>query len=504
MDLNDEKKLDKIKEHVKKIEYLRYTNRNLLYWDTITNMPSKGIEFRSEVMAFLAGEIYKLSEDREFVELVNYFGKKDVGELDITTSSMIRKIKKNYEYINRIPKDEYKDYAYLITETEEIWGVCKKDNDFETIVPYLEKVVDHFKNFAEYWGYEENPYDAILSFYESGTTVKKLDSMFEQLKYSILVLLKDIETSKVKIGEDILKGTFNKETQSKMTIDILNKIGFDFEAGRVDEGRYPTILSNYNKDVRIITSYNEDDFMSAFTTALHAGGQALYEQGISSELYGTLLAEPSSMVILEAIARFYENILGKDKNFWEFYFPVLKEYFPQFKSISKENFVNAINSVKPSFIRVDSDEITYNIHIIIRYEIEKDLINNKLEVKDIPNAWNQKFRDYLAIDPPNNSLGLLQDVHWFSGYLGYFPSYIVGNFYAAQIYNKLKIDKPDYENLIASGKWKEIHEWFEKNIFRHGAIYSPEELIYLVTDENLKADYFIEYLEEKYKEIYEI
>lgn len=504
MNLSDEKKLSKIKEHVKKIEYLKFTNNNLLYWDKITNMPKKSIEFRSEVMSFLAGELHKLSEDKEFIYLVNYFEDKDPSELDITTNSMIRRIKRNHEYISRIPQEEYKDYIQLITHTEEIWSSCKKNNDFDTAIPYLEKIVNHFKNFTEYWGYEENPYDALLSFYETGVTVNIIDPMFNQLRDFIIELLDKIKTSNVEIKKDIFKGKFKKENQSKMTRDILNRIGFDFNAGRLDEGEHPTILSNFNKDVRIITSYDESNFMPAFTTALHAGGQALYEQGISSDLYGSLLAEPSSMIILETIGRFYENILGKDKNFWDFYYPIMKEYFSPLKNVSKDSFFKAINNVESSFIRMDADELTYNLHIIIRYEIEKDLINNKLKVKDIPTVWNQKFKDYFGIEPPSDSLGVLQDVHWFSGYFGYFPSYILGNFHAAQIYYTLKREKPDYDDIVASGNWKEINEWFKEKIFMHGAIYEPQELMYIVTDENLKVKYFINYLEEKYKTVYEI
>ncbi|MBU5294283.1 carboxypeptidase M32 [Anaerosalibacter bizertensis] len=504
MNISDEKKLQKIKEHIRKIEYLKFTNNNLLYWDKVTNMPKKGIGFRSEVMSFLAGELHKLIEDKEFVKLVAYFDSKDPQELDIQTISMIRKIKGNYEYINKIPSKEYRDYIYLIAEAEQVWSKSKRNDDFESVVPYLEKIVEHFKNFTEYWGYEEEPYDALFSFYGAGVNTKMVDEMFQELKGYIVKLLEDISTSKVRINDEIFSGYFNKDAQSKMTIDILNRIGFDFDAGRVDEGEHPTILPNSNKDVRIITSYNEEDFRPAFTTALHGGGQALYEQGISSDLYGTLLAEPSSVVFLEAIARFYENIFGRSKEFWDFYYPIMQGYFPSFKTISKKNFYKALNKVDYSLIRMDADELTYNLHIIIRYEIEKDLINNKLSVKDIPDVWNEKYKEYLGIEPPNHGLGALQDVHWFSGYFGYFPNYILGNLYAAQIYSMIKREIPDYGELVSSGNWDKINDWFKEKIFIHGSIYYPEELIYLVTDENLKVDYFIDYLDEKYRYIYEM
>ncbi len=500
----DEMKIQKIKEHIKKIEYYKFLNNGLLYWDKITKMPSKGIRYRSETMSFIAGEIHKFSQDKEFIDLVSDIGSNNIDELDIITNSMIRKIKRNYENINKIPENEYKNYIYLIAETELVWSNCKKNNDFNTIVPYLEKVVDYFRSFAEYWGYEEEPYDAFFSFYETGLNSKIVDDMLITLRNYIVDLLKRIKKSKVIIDKEVFNGHFDKDIQNTMVTDILKRIGFDFEAGRLDEGEHPTILPNYNKDVRIIIKYDETDFRPAFTSALHEGSQALYEQGISSDLYGTFLAEPSSMVMLEAVARFFENFFGKSEEFWDLYYPIIKDYFPLLKNVSKKSFFEAINSVETTYIRMDADELTYNLHVIIRYEIEKDLFNNKIEVKDIPEIWNEKYRNYLGIEPPSHSLGALQDVHWFSGYFGYFPNYILGNFSAAQIFNKLKSDFPNYNDIVAGGEWIKISEWFKEKIFIHGSIYNSQELIYLVTDEKLNAQYFINYLDEKYRKIYDI
>lgn len=500
----DEKKIKRIKDHVKKIEYLRSTSNNLLYWDKVTNMPAKGIEYRAEVMSFFAGEIHRLSEDREFIELVEYFAGKDSEELDIRTLAMIRKIRKNHEYINRIPVDEYKDYINLIARAEDIWSSRDKPNDFEVIKPYLEKIIIHMRNFANYWGYEDDPYDAMLAYYETGVTVKDADAMFAELKEFTIDMLNSIRKSENKVDNSLFNGFFPKEKQREMSVDILKRTGFDFDAGRLDEGTHPTILVNSSSDVRIITSYNEHDFRPALTTALHEGGQALYEQGINPELRGMLLAESPSLVILEAIAGLYENILGRSQEFWKFYYPKLQNCFPSLEGVSEEGFYRAINAVEPSFVRMDADELTYNIHIIIRYEIEKDLINGKLKVEDIPEEWNQKYQEYLGICPPDDRLGVLQDVHWFSGYFGYFPSYVVGSIYAAQIHRTLKRELIDYENVVEEGRWIEIKTWLEENVFTHGSIYSAQELIYLVTDENLKSEYYIDYLRKKYSEIYGI
>lgn len=500
----DERKLRKIKDHVRKIEYLRSTGNNLLYWDKVTNMPAKGIEYRAEVMSFFAGEIHRLSEDRELIEIVDHFSKKNPEELDMRTNSMIRKIRKNHDYISRIPVEEYKEYINLIARAEEIWSSKENRNNFDKIKPYLEKIILHMRNFSEYWGYEDEPYDALLAYYDTGVTVKQADEMFAELKGFIINMLDSIGKSELKIDNNLFNGFFPKEKQREMSTDILERLGFDFDAGRLDEGVHPTILVNSSSDVRIITSYREDDFRPALTTALHEGGQGLYEQGIDSDLRGMLLAEPPSMVILEAVARFYENILGRSRGFWEFYYPKLKSLFPSLEGTSAEDFYRAVNAVEPSFVRMDADELTYNLHIIIRYEIEKELINGSLRVEDLPEAWNRKYMDYLGICPPDDRLGVLQDVHWFSGYFGYFPSYVVGNMQAAQIHRTLQRELDNYEDTVREGRWHDIKNWLEENVFRHGSVYDAQELIYLVTDENLKSRYYIDYLRKKYSDIYKI
>lgn len=504
MEINDQEKLDKIRNHVKKIEYLRFTNNALLYWDKTTKMPPKGIEFRSEVMSFMAGEIHELSQNDELINLVKYFEQKDPDDLSIETNAMVRKIMRNHHYTSKIPVDEYQNYIYLISEAEDVWAKCKSNSDFNTLEPILENVVKHFQKTAKYWGYENEPYDALLSYYEEGISTKVVDDMFTEIRVFIVGFLKQIRNKELMIDQNIFRGVYPKNKQADMTVEILKKIGFDFNAGRLDEGIHPTILANSNKDVRIVASYQEDDFRPAFTTALHEGGQGLYEQGISSNLYGTFLAESSSMAMLEAIANFYENIFGKSKEFLEYFYPTMQGYFPSLKNKSCEEFYIAINEVSPSFIRMDADELTYNLHIIIRYEIEKDLMSGKIKVKDIPNVWNKKYKDYLGIEPPNNKLGVLQDIHWFSGYWGYFPIYILGNLYAAQIYNKLQSDIPDYKELVRTGRWEDILEWFKEKIFIHGSTYNSQELIYLITDEKLNSDYFIKYLREKYTDIYNL
>jgi carboxypeptidase Taq len=281
-------------------------------------------------------------------------------------------------------------------------------------------------------------------------------------------------------------------------------MGFDFEAGRLDESVHPFTINFNNKDVRITTHYDELDFRSALFGTIHEGGHAIYEQDIADELTGTLLDTGVSMGIHESQSRYYENILGRSKEFWKFFFPEAKSRFSQFNGISFEEFYKGINKVEPSLVRIEADELTYSLHIIIRYELEKALINGEIEVRDLPELWNAKYKEYLGIEPNNDAEGVLQDVHWSGGSFGYFPSYALGNLYGAQFLSKMLKDMPDYYADIEDGKLDKIHKWLNENIHKHGAVYKPADLVKMVTGEELSSKYFIEYLNKKYCEIYDL
>jgi carboxypeptidase Taq len=316
-------------------------------------------------------------------------------------------------------------------------------------------------------------------------------------------LLNRIKESKVRTECPSFNKKFTKEEQESFGKFILEKMGYDFEAGRLDESEHPFTINFNNRDVRITTHYYENEFRSSVFSCIHEGGHALYEQDIPDELAGTMLGTGASMGIHESQSRFYENIIGRSKAFWTCFYPELKKRFPQFADVSLEDFYRGINTVEPSLIRTEADELTYSLHIIIRYEMEKAIFNGDVSVDDLPSLWNQKYREYLGIEPQNEKEGILQDMHWSGGSFGYFPSYALGNLYGAQFLGSLLKDIPDIFDKIESGDLDTVHTWLKDNIHKYGAVYKPAELIKKVTGEELSAKYFIDYLNKKYSEIYE-
>ncbi|PPK43904.1 carboxypeptidase M32 [Clostridium algidicarnis] len=494
-------KLNEVREYMLDLEHLNQAI-GLVYWDMRVGIPKKAIDSRSEVIGYLSGESYKLSTSDKVKEFIDYF--EGVEGLDDISSSMIENLKKEYEKTKKIPSDRHKEYTILASKSEVAWEEAKDKSDFEIFKPYLQKVVDFKDEFINYWGYDKNKYDTLLDFYEPSITVEKLDNIFGELRDGIVELLEKINNSKVKPRDDFFKKEFSKESQEEFSKFVVEKLGYDFDAGRIDESVHPFTINFGNKDVRITTKYLTNEFRSALFSTIHEGGHAIYEQDIPDELNGTGLGTGASMGIHESQSRFYENIIGRSKSFWKYFYPEAKKRFPQFEGISLEEFYKGLNTVEPSLIRTEADELTYSLHVIIRYEIEKALVNGKIKVEDLPRVWNEKYKEYLGIEASCDAEGVLQDMHWSDGSFGYFPSYALGNIYGAQFLNKMKKDIPNMDEEIEKGNFEDIHKWLSENIHKHGAVYKPADLIKMVTGEELTAKYFIEYLNKKYTEIYDL
>ena len=499
MDEKELAMLQEFKEYNTKIEYLN-SALGVLYWDMRVGMPKNGVDYRSEVIGYLSGELYKLQTGEKMKEYINYF--EGLNSLELVNKVMVEKARKNFDQTNKIPEERYKAYTILTSKAETVWEEAKNKSDFSIFLPYLQKIVDFNKEFIDYWGYKDNKYDTLLDFYEPGITVEKLDTIFGELREAIVSLLGKIQSSKDKPEDSFLYKKAPVEVQDKFCRYILKKMGYNFDSGRLDETEHPFTIEFNNKDVRITTHYYEEDLKSGLFSCIHEGGHALYEQDISDDLKGTLLGNGVSMGVHESQSRFYENIVGRSKEFWTSFYPELIQTFPQFKDISLEEFYKGINTVKPSLIRTEADELTYSLHIIIRYEIEKALINGEIEASDLPRIWREKYKEYIGIEPKDDREGVLQDIHWAGGSFGYFPSYALGNLYGAQFLNQMIKDVPDLKAKLESGELAFIHEYLKNNIHKFGSVFKPEELIKKVTGEELKAEYFIKYLNEKYSEIY--
>lgn len=493
-------KIGELKEYLKKVEYLG-SSISLLHWDSVVNMPKAAIEYRSEMIGYLTGESYKLTTSEKMKEFIDYFS--EIDDLDNLTKATIENITKDYNYATKIPEAEYVQYEIDKALSQSAWEEAKKKKDFSIFKPHLAKIIAYNKKFSEYWGFAGNKYDGLLDIYEPGMTTERLDVVFGELRESLVDLLQRIKKSNIKMDDNILKGNYSVESQRMLGETILRQIGYDYERrGRIDASEHPFTTNFGNKDVRITTKYDTSDFRPAIFSMIHEGGHGIYEQNIPDELQGTSLGSGASMGMHESQSRFYENILGKSIEFWSYFYPKFQETFKDLNEVDFISFYRAVNCVEPSLIRIDADELTYSLHIIIRYEMEKLLINSDINIDDIPKLWNEKYKEYLGVEPENDADGVLQDVHWSGGDFGYFPTYALGNLYGAQIFNQLKEEIPDWDQKIYSGDFLSITKWLKENVHQYGATLKPAELIKKVTGEELSAKYFIEYLNDKFGKIY--
>ncbi|WP_432663511.1 carboxypeptidase M32 [Wukongibacter baidiensis] len=476
---------------------------SLIYWDGATGAPKKAVDNRAQILGILAGEDFKLTvseEMKQCLEVLEAHG----NELDSITRAVVREMRKEHDKLIKIPADEYREYAELRGKSGVIWEEAKSKSDFSIFEPYLKKTIGMLRKFVEYRGYDEHPYNTLLDDYEPGMTTEKLDEFFGALKEKIVPLVKKIQNSDKKIRTDFLDDSYDTKKQEEFSEYILDKICFDKDAGMLKESEHPFTIDFTRDDVRITTHFYENNFTSAIYSTIHEGGHALYEQNVGEDIAQTILGTGTSMGIHESQSRMYENVFGRDINFWKYFYPKLSETFPkQLSNVSLDEFYEAVNKSENSLIRIEADELTYSLHIMVRYEIEKMLIEGKIEVKDLPKIWNEKIEEYLGVTPPNDKMGVLQDMHWADGLFGYFPSYALGNAYAAQFEHTMR-KSLDIDKLLLEGQFDKILEWLRENIHKHGRMKKPNEIIKQVTGEELNPIYFIKYLEKKYEKLYNV
>lgn len=477
----------------------------VLYWDMRTGAPKKGIDQRSEVVGVLATDVFNLSTSDELKKLLDEL-EPAISSANIVTKRVFEEVKKEYDLSKKIPADEYKKFVILQSKSESVWEEAKSKNDWAMFMPYLTEMVDTLKRFVTYWGVKDNnPYNVLLDQYEPGMTTEILDKVFGDLRNRIVPLLKKISESPNQPKTDFLYKHFDKKQQESFSLDVLKQLGYDFEAGRLDETVHPFATGLNRGDVRITTKYDESDFRSAVFGTIHECGHAIYEQNVGEELTGTPLAGGASMGIHESQSLFYENFVGRNPKFWEQNYEKLQSYSPeQFGNVSMEEFLRAINEVKPSLIRIEADELTYALHIMIRYEIEKGLFNGDLKVEELPEIWNAKYEEYLGVRPSTNAEGILQDVHWAGASFGYFPSYALGYMYASQFKAAMLKDIPNFDELFEQGDLSPIKSWLTQNVHQYGALKKPLEILKDATGEGLNGNYLADYLEEKYTKIYQL
>ncbi|MCY0887488.1 MAG: carboxypeptidase M32 [Alicyclobacillaceae bacterium] len=499
------KTLQAFRDLLKKTDHFMEARR-LMEWDLRTGAPRQGHALRAEAMGTVADEIFRLQTSPELAAMLAELGSaRASGELSAADAALVRVVQDDYDRDVKIPSAKFHEYVVLAAQAQSVWVDAKKASNFSLLRPYLERLVALKKEFIDYWGWHGHRYNALMHAYEPGLTVAELDPVFASLRDETVQLLQRIGEKGFGTYPETLKRPVPVPLQHEFGLAMLRKIGYDFQSGRVDETAHPFETTINRFDVRVTTKYVEDDVLNALYSTLHEGGHALYEQNISTDFVNTPLSQGASMGIHESQSRFVENMLGRSREFWEAAFPEFHSAFADLLDHpTLEDVYRAANHVKPSLIRIDADELTYNLHIMIRYELEKGLFDGQHEVGDLPRLWTEKMQDYLGITPPDDAHGVLQDVHWSAGDFGYFPTYALGNLYAAQFRHALLRDLPDYHDCVRAGEIAPIREWLTEHIHRHGRMLMPTELVEQASGEPLDSKYLVAYLTEKMTEIYEL
>jgi carboxypeptidase Taq len=474
----------------------------LLGWDERTYMPHEGSAHRAEQMALVARLTHEMATAPRLGELL---AEVEGGALDEDAAVNVREIRRSYDRAVKLPPDLVEELARTTTRAQQVWQEARAANDFATFRPWLEKIVALKRREAAAIGYKESPYDALLDEYEPGATAAEITQVFAALRDDLVPLMQAILTSGKKAPHDILEREYPVEVQRAFGEAAAKAIGFDFRAGRLDVTTHPFCSGIGPGDCRITTRYNPRHFNESFFGVLHESGHAIYDQGLPAEQFGTPLGTFCSLGIHESQSRLWENQVGRGRPFWEHFFPKAKEAFPAaLADVSLDRWLFAINDVRPSFIRVEADEATYNMHIILRFELEQALVSGDLKPADAPAAWNEKFKQFFDLTPPNDAQGCLQDIHWSMGGLGYFPTYTLGNLYAAQLMEAARRDLGDLDADFRRGEFGRLKGWLNEKVHRPGQRWRAGELCRRVTGRPLSHKPLIAYLRAKYAPLYGI
>lgn len=484
----------------------------VLSWDQECYMPQGAGNARAAQLSYLKGLEHEqrispaMQKDlSEWVDLETGTLQTDASEWKDDAQALLREVWRDYHRATCLPTDFVRALGLETSLAHQVWIDARKTNDFSLFAPNLKRIIALKKQEAEYLGYVDSPYDALMDSFEPGMTIAKIVPLFEALKSRLVPLVTKISHSKIKADAALFQKYYDPERQWGFGLDVLKAMGYDFNTGRQDRSAHPFTTSFHPTDVRVTTRVDAHDLLSSLFSSIHEGGHGLYEQGLSQEYYGTPLGDAISLGIHESQSRLWENSVGRSRAFWTHFFPRLRAVFPEnFEDIDFEIFYTAINGVRPSLIRVESDEVTYNLHIMLRFEIERMVIEDGLSVEELPAIWNEKMEAYLGIRPKTDAEGVLQDVHWSGGAFGYFPTYTLGNLYAAQFFHQAKKAIPDLEGKISNGDLLPLKTWLNENIHCRGRQYSSEEMVQRVCGEAPNPDYFTNYLEEKFSKIYQL
>lgn len=477
---------------------------NLINWDAAVTAPRKGIARMAEAKGTLAAELFQQATSEQMKSCLEALCEPGVWEqLDAVTQATVSQYQRRLDKTATVPIRLYEEYVVHAAKTQAIWEEAREKNSFALYHPALARMIELVRELGQAYGVGEHPYDAFLDQYEPGLTVKALDPLFSRLQGATRELLGQIRQTGKSFGEDVFLQSYPVAGQRELIRVLLTKLGYDWDAGRVDESAYAFAVAMNTGDARVAVRIAENDLRRAIFSTIHECGHAFYELGIDPAFEGSVLRGTASMAIDESQSRYWENFIGRSPEFWHFFLPEVKKLFgSQLGGLTPEDMYRSINQVKPGAIRVGSDEVTYNLHIIVRYELEKALLTGEIKANELPGLWNEQMQHQLGVTPETDAQGVLQDSHWACGEFGYFPSYAIGNMYAAQFHHTLEQQMPNLWAAVQQGDFAPIRQWFTENVHRHGRLYTPGEIMKRVTGEALDAEYLIRYLEQKYARIY--
>ncbi|MCD8122255.1 MAG: carboxypeptidase M32 [Clostridiales bacterium] len=473
----------------------------LLEWDNETLAPEKAGARTARVQGALSAAYQEVMTDPHLYERIQAAQQEELTEVE---RAIIREAKEEIRQLSCIPPQEYRAFQEMVAESTRIWAKARAANDFEAFAPTLEKIVACQKRFASYRAEKgQKLYDVMLDTYEKGFDMERLDGFFDQLKRELVPFLHRVTESCVWIPDEFLDGDYPQEKQRELAEYVAKYVGFDFGKGVLAVSAHPFTTNLHNCDVRITTHYSSRVDSSLFSV-IHECGHAVYEMGIDDELTQTLVGQGASMGMHESQSRFFENILGRDEAFWVPLYSRVKELFPEpLRGVGREGFVRAINRVTPGLIRTEADELTYSLHVLVRYELEKLLIEEDLDVRELPGLWADKYEEYLGVRPSTDAEGVLQDIHWAQGSFGYFPSYALGSAFGAQMYAYMK-GQMDIDSLLRQGEIGQIREFLRVHVHRFGKVKTSREILRDMTGEDFNPSYYVRYLKEKYGKLYQI
>jgi carboxypeptidase Taq len=473
----------------------------VLGWDQQVMMPEGGTPARSKQLSALSSVHHDMVTADETGELLDEL---DDADLTDEQAAVVREVRREYERADAVPVELVEEISETGSEALQAWEEAKAEDDFDEFAPYLEKHVELKREYAEHIDPDRDPYEVLFEEFEPCLSMERAESILTELREALVPMIEDIRESDVELAVDTFEGTFPEDEQEALSRDILEHVGYDFDRGRLDVSSHPFTAGN-QFDCRVTTRFDETDPLGAVGSTIHEYGHAQYNLGLPQEHFGTPLGESRDLSVHESQSRLWENHVGRSEAFWQEFLPVFQEHFPQTEAATVRDAYEAFNQVyEDNLIRVEADELTYHLHIVVRFEIERDLIRGDLDVEDVPEVWNDKYEEYLGIRPDTDSEGCLQDIHWSHGNFGYFPTYSLGSVMAAQLFEAAEAEIDDLDEKIAAGEFGDLQDWLGENVHRHGSRYETNELVKRATGEDFSADAFLDYVDEKYGELYGI